>query len=140
MGEDGNTLTYPAKTNKYIGSLFNFIYIPRRINGDLLGNLVMPAKIEILTKKGKAYDVLNSDKRRLLDENPVKCKYSQWIISTLSELNPEKEHKYFSNYWKYYEENDSEKMRAYFSQGYIDDYTCFMKRVLDEFSYKFKNI
>ena len=131
---------YPKRIGKYIGGLFNFIYVPKRINSDILKDYVMPAKVEILRNEGRAYERLGEEERLLLNENPIKCPYSKMVIELLSQKGPDNHHIYFDGYWNCYNENDESKWSSYFSTRYEEEYSTFAEEILRRFENKFKRL
>lgn len=62
-GKEG--VAYPKDIKKYKNSIFNFIFIPRELNGELLKNYYINQKLEILS--GRMGD--------------IKCDYSKMVIN-----------------------------------------------------------
>ncbi len=138
--EEKDGKKYPRHLIKYIGGLFNFIYVPKCINSDVLGNQVMPAKVEILTGAGEAYEVLDDVRKEQLKNYPIKDAFSKMIIELLAAQKDGNKHFYFDGYWKAYYNRSDEEMTKYFNEQYTEDYCAFMNAVLEKFQDKFLDL
>ncbi|OJV65164.1 MAG: hypothetical protein BGO41_00970 [Clostridiales bacterium 38-18] len=106
---NGNPIEYHiAKEiyNKYVNSLFNFIFIPSVLNSEL-GNFWLPRKLDVL------------------NHNEMKCLYSKLVIDSLSDLCKEMQNDILI-------ENYKDKLDLYFSRDFKFKYVDYAKKVLSE--------
>lgn len=112
--EDGNSFIYEylPECTKYISSLFNFIFIPQKLNGKL-GNNSIWKKLHLLDKE--------------LDK--IECEYSRMIIKTVKED---------FNEFILQEKNDEEIMKKeidkYFSYEFKNIYATYASHVISRVS------
>ena len=92
--------------NKYVNSLFNFIFIPSSLNSEL-GIFWLPRKLNIV------------------NNNEIKCQYSELVIGSISDLCKEMQ-KDISI------ENYKDKLDLYFSRDFKFKYVDYAKKVLSE--------
>lgn len=119
---------YPASIKKYIGSMFNFIYISKKINSLILKNRCLPEKIQILNKNGQAYNQLSDNEVVLVEQNPITCTYSKMVLELLqSETN------LFCRYNEVCNTHDSEKIEQYFETEFEIEYSEFVECIVTRF-------
>lgn len=108
---------YLKESNKYISSLFNFIFIPQGLN-DSLGNGAIWDKVQILAKK----------------KDLITCNYSKMIIELAKEN--------FGNAI-FFESQDEEeikiKMDQYYAYEFKNTYTKYVSEVINKISQHFLN-
>lgn len=142
--EKTEKFSYPQRMLKYIGSIYNFIYIHKKVNGDVLGNNVLPAKLEILNKKGSAYDALEQKDKEKIDDYPIECSFSRDVITLLLEENDEHQHKIFPKYWSAYrdslEQNNNEPLEQYYNDCFEEEYYSFIEKINEMFLMKLRNL
>lgn len=135
--------TYPACLNKYIGAIYNFIFVHKSINGGVLDNYVLPAKIEILTHKGKAYDELSNPQKELIERYPITCQYSNAVLSILGKTGPDGKHIFFPLFWEAYEidsENGQlDRITEYYQTAYEAEYFAFTTKINELFISKIQS-
>ena len=119
---------YPSTIKKYIGSMFNFIYVSKSINGPILKNRCLPEKLQILNKKGQAYDLLTSDQIALIEQNPITCAYSKMVLELM-----QTDSSLFSRYREVCDTHNSKQIEEYFESEYEGEYSDFVGRVVSRF-------
>lgn len=119
---------YPASIKKYIGSMFNFIYISKNINSLILKNRCLPEKIQILNKNGQAYNQLSDNEVTLIEQNPITCTYSKMVLELL-----QSEGNLFCRYNEVCNTYDSEKIERYFETEFEIEYSEFVECIVTRF-------
>lgn len=110
------TYEYLKDCNKYISSLFNFIFIPQELN-DRLGNKAVWEKVQ-----------------EIGEENPnIKCDYSQMIV----ELVRKNFKSPISSFENQSEEEIKTRMNQFYSYEFKDAYSKYVYQVLDKVSQRF---
>ena len=124
---------YPVIVKKYIGSMFNFIYITKCINGSILRNRCLPEKLQILNKSGQSYDQLSEDEITLIEQNPVTCAYSKMVLELL-----QGEQSLFSKYKEVCETQEVGQVERYFRFYFEEEYRDFVNFVVTRFLERIK--
>lgn len=133
VSQMAEVVSYPKSINKYVGSMFNFIYIPRVINGNILKNRCLPEKIQILSKDGIAYEGLEDSEKVFLEQHPITCAYSQKVLELLkSDL--------FCGYKEVCSTNDKEKIKQYFEGEFEKEYGEFVNSIVKHFLEHIKSL
>ena len=124
---------YPKEVLMYIGSCFNFIYVHKDINAQLLGNRCLLGKLSILTRSGEAYESLTPRQKEKMERYELSCEYSKKIVAMLNSR------KYFGKYFAA-SVNSSDRLKDYFSSEFTDEYVAFVDDVIVEFYGKLKKL
>lgn len=131
--KDKKTYSYPRRLQKYAGYIYNYIYINNKINSEVLSNYIFPAKMEILFEEGHAFDLLSSEKKAILQANPIQCSFSKEILKILFEGVSQKKPKMFPLYWKAYWDSiqiaDNHSIDKYFESDFEYEFLEFSKAV-----------
>lgn len=126
---------YPQTIKKYIGSMFNFIYVAKCINGPILKNRCLPEKLQILNKEGYAYESLTAEEVTMVEQNPIKCDYSKMVLELL-----QSESNLFGKYREVCDTHDSELIDNYFKSEFEDEYSDFVSRVVSLFLERMRSL
>lgn len=108
----------PENTRQYGTYIFNFIFIPRKLNGTVLGNYSLQRKLKILNEDSNLKD--------------IDCEYSKMIISTLDGM--------FSGAIdvKTLNEQETEELDKYWIVTFKREYPKFTAAVIDEIVKRFR--
>lgn len=102
----------PENTRQYGTYIFNFIFIPRKLNGTVLGNYSLQRKLRILKEDNNLKD--------------IDCEYSKMIISTLDgKFNGAIDVKTLN-------EQETEELDKYWLVTFKREYPQFTEAVIDE--------
>lgn len=107
--EDGNSCfeyQYPQEIKKYASSIFNFIFIPQKVN-ETLGNRIVNEKLKVISE----YD--------------IKCEYSKEVIRLIS--------KHFCSNIALKESSEEENcviMDKYFSYEFKQAYGNYVREII----------
>lgn len=121
-------IEYPAKIKKYIGSMFNYLYIAKCINSQVLGNRCLPEKLEILNRTGAAYENLDIASKTLMDQNPLECEYSKQLLIRLN-TSPD----LFAKYKIACASRNEEQINKYFEDDFENEYNDFVRDIVSIF-------
>ncbi len=116
--EEKEEYLLPENTRQYSTYIFNFIFIPRTLNGVDLGNFSLQKKLKII-----------NEKRNLKEIN---CEYSRMIISILKKM-----FKGAINV-KTLDEQEVEELDKYWLVTFVKEYRQFTASVIDEIAKKFQ--
>ena len=116
--DDKDEYPLPENTRQYGTYIFNFIFIPRKLNGTVLGNYSLQRKLKILNEDSNLKD--------------IDCEYSKMIISTLDGM--------FSDAIdvKTLNEQETEELDKYWIVTFKREYPKFTAAVIDEIVKKFR--
>ena len=110
--DDKDEYHLPENTRQYGTYIFNFIFIPRKLNGTVLGNYSLQRKLRILKEDNN------------LKDND--CEYSKMIISTLDgKFNGAIDVKTLN-------EQETEELDKYWLVTFKREYPQFTEAVIDE--------
>lgn len=116
--DDKDEYPLPENTRQYGTYIFNFIFIPRKLNGTVLGNYSLQRKLKILNEDSNLKD--------------IDCEYSKMIISTLDGM--------FSGAIdvKTLNEQETEELDKYWIVTFKREYPKFTAAVIDEIVKRFR--
>ena len=110
--DDKDEYHLPENTRQYGTYIFNFIFIPRKLNGTVLGNYSLQRKLRILKEDNNLKD--------------IDCEYSKMIISTLDgKFNGAIDVKTLN-------EQETEELDKYWLVTFKREYPQFTEAVIDE--------
>lgn len=110
--DDKDEYHLPENTRQYGTYIFNFIFIPRKLNGTVLGNYTLQRKLRILKEDNNLKD--------------IDCEYSKMIISTLDgKFNGAIDVKTLN-------EQETEELDKYWLVTFKREYPQFTEAVIDE--------
>lgn len=110
--DDKDEYHLPENTRQYGTYIFNFIFIPRKLNGTVLGNYSLQRKLRILKEDNNL---------KVID-----CEYSKMIISTLDgKFNGAIDVKTLN-------EQETEELDKYWLVTFKREYPQFTEAVIDE--------
>lgn len=110
--DDKDEYHLPENTRQYGTYIFNFIFIPRKLNGTVLGNYSLQRKLRILKEDNNLKD--------------IDCEYSKMIISTLDgKFNGAIDVKTLN-------EQETEELYKYWLVTFKREYPQFTEAVIDE--------
>ena len=110
--DDKDEYHLPENTLQYGTYIFNFIFIPRKLNGTVLGNYSLQRKLRILKEDNNLKD--------------IDCEYSKMIISTLDgKFNGAIDVKTLN-------EQETEELDKYWLVTFKREYPQFTEAVIDE--------
>ena len=110
--DDKDEYHLPENTRQYGTYIFNFIFIPRKLNGTVLGNYSLQRKLRILKEENNLKD--------------IDCEYSKMIISTLDgKFNGAIDVKTLN-------EQETEELDKYWLVTFKREYPQFTEAVIDE--------
>lgn len=109
-------IPYPNRIKKYVNSLFNFIFIPRADNGSL-GNKHIACKLNFLA------------------ESPISisCEYSRMVYEICNEVFANKPN--IANLRN--EEDIRDALNNYYENTFLDDYTNYATKIIEQVINKF---
>ena len=113
---NGDKYSYPNDIKKYASSIFNYIFIPDIINGNLLRNYYILDKIELLSSH--------------LEE--IECSYSKMILDNI--VGVFDEIPLLENGVKI----DVEKTNIYFAYNFKRQFVNFSNKIIDKIIKKLK--
>ena len=116
--DDEDEYSLPENTRQYGTYIFNFIFIPRKLNGTVLGNYSLQRKLKILKEENNFKD--------------IDCEYSKMIISTLDGMFSEVVNV------KTLDEQETEELDKYWLVTFKKEYPKFTMAVIDEIVKKFQ--
>jgi len=116
--DDKDEYTLPENTRQYGTYIFNFIFIPRKLNGTVLGNYSLQKKLSILKKKNNL-------------EN-IECEYSKMVISILDSMFKDVPDVKSLN------EKETEELDKYWLVTFKREYPKFTTSVIDELIKRFR--
>lgn len=111
--DDEYEYEYQTETKKYCSSIFNYIFIPKRINGKI-GNKILQEKIKVIA------------------DEEFDCEYSNMVIASAQQ--------YFLGLPELKEGNDAENrtlLDKYYSYDFKQQYNKFVSAVLDRVADRF---
>ena len=111
--DDEYEYEYQTETKKYCSSIFNYIFIPKKIN-EKIGNKILQEKIKVIADEG--FD----------------CEYSNMVIASAQQ--------YFLGLPELKEGNDAENrtlLDKYYSYDFKQQYNKFVSAVLDRVADRF---
>ena len=116
--DDKDEYPLPENTRQYGTYIFNFIFIPRKLNGTVLGNYSLQRKLKILNEDSNLKD--------------IDCEYSKMIISTLDGM--------FSGAIdvKTLNEQETEELDKYWIVTFKREYPKFTAAIIDEIVKRFR--
>ena len=116
--DDKDEYPLPENTRQYGTYIFNFIFIPRKLNGVVLGNYSLQRKLKILNEDNNL--------------NDIDCEYSNMIISTLDGM--------FNGAIdvKTLNEQEAEELDKYWIVTFKREYLKFTAAVIDEIVKRFQ--
>ena len=116
--DDKDEYPLPENTRQYGTYIFNFIFIPRKLNGVVLGNYSLQRKLKILNEDNNL--------------NDIDCEYSKMIISTLDGM--------FNGAIdvKTLNEQEAEELDKYWIVTFKREYLKFTAAVIDEIVKRFQ--
>lgn len=116
--DDKDEYHLPENTRQYGTYIFNFIFIPRKLNGTVLGNYSLQRKLKILNEDDNLKD--------------IDCEYSKMIISTLDGM--------FNGAIdvKTLNEQETEELDKYWIVTFKREYPKFTAAVIDEIVKRFQ--
>ena len=116
--EDKDEYTLPENTRQYGTYIFNFIFIPRRLNGTVLGNYSLQKKLKIVNEEENLKE--------------IDCEYSKMIISILDKM--------FKGALdvKELDEKEVEELDKYWLVTFKREYPKFTAAVIDEILKRFR--
>ena len=120
LGKQDQTVQYDTNLYKYVGSMFNFIFINEKVNNTVLDNRNLLEKIEILKKEGKGYDSLTEKQKRLVTSNDVECNYSKMALKLFIDG------KCFAKYMKTCEDPNKTSLENYFATEFVEEYSQYV--------------
>lgn len=136
--KDSKSYVIPQKFRPYKNYLFNYIFIPRKLNGnkELFGNKPFCDKINLIRK------ILQNQENDINDPNlpyEIVCKYTKLFIETIFPIDEDKEEikipKYFRGFFFDQEsQNAEETLDRYFDNDFSNDYLEFSKAFIDVIS------
>ncbi|MCI9220887.1 MAG: hypothetical protein HFH94_14295 [Lachnospiraceae bacterium] len=97
---------------KYVNNIFNFIFLDKDTNS-MLSNLWLPSKLD------------------RLKNHPIKCEYSNMIVSKLDAINEEFKKRVKVNY--------KDNLYLFFARDFKDMYISYGREVLESVIEKIKN-
>lgn len=110
--DDKDEYHLPENIRQYGTYIFNFIFIPRKLNGTVLGNYSLQRKLRILKEDNNLKD--------------IDCEYSKMIISTLDgKFNGAIDVKTLN-------EQETEELDKYWLVTFKREYPQFTEAVIDE--------
>ena len=116
--EDKDEYTLPENTRQYGSYIFNFIFIPRNLNGTVLGNYSLQKKLNILSEENNLKD--------------IDCEYSKMILSILDGM-----FKGAVNV-KTLDEQEKEELEKYWLVTFKREYPKYTAAVIDEVVRRFR--
>ena len=120
LREQTEIVQYNESIYKYVGSIFNFIFLNEKINNSVLDNRNLLEKIEILKKEGKGYDSLTDKQKHLVTSNDVECNYSKMALKLFIDG------KCFVKYMKACEDQNKASLENYFATEFVEEYSQYV--------------
>ena len=127
LGKQDETVPYATSLYKFVGSMFNFIFLNEKVNNTVLDNRNLLEKIEILKKGGKGYDSLAEKQKRLVASNDVECNYSKMALKLFFDG------KCFAKYMKACADQTKSSLENYFATEFIDEYSQYVDLLTEKF-------
>ena len=116
--DDKDEYNLPENTRQYGTYIFNFIFIPRSLNGTVLGNYSLQKKMNILNEENNLKD--------------IDCEYSKMVISILKDM-----FKGAINV-KALDEQEKEELDKYWLVTFKREYPKYTAAVIDEVVKRFR--
>ena len=116
--DDKDEYNLPENTRQYGTYIFNFIFIPRSLNGTVLGNYSLQKKMNILNEENNLKD--------------IDCEYSKMVLSILKDM-----FKGVINV-KTLDEQEREELDKYWLVTFKREYPKYTAAVIDEIAKKFQ--
>lgn len=117
--DDKDEYPLPENTRQYGTYIFNFIFIPRKLNGTALGNYSLQRKLRILKEENNLKN--------------IDCEYSKMVISTLDGM--------FNGVIdvKTLNEKETEELDKYWLVTFKREYPKYTAAVIDEIVKRFRD-
>lgn len=132
-----NTVTYGSNLLRFVGSMFNFLFINKKVNNTILDNHCLWAKMEILNYNGAAFDSLTENQRELVQSANIECEYSLMALKLIVEK------KCFDKYIEACKKQDEAALDEYFKTEFEVEYSDYVDLIVERFlrriTYKPKN-
>ena len=132
-----NTVTYGTNLQRFVGSMFNFLFINEKVNNTILDNHCLWAKLEILNHDGAAFDLLTEPQKELVQSTNVECEYSRMALALIAEQ------KCFDKYINACKKQDEAELAEYFKVEFEVEYSNYVDLIVERFlkkiTYKPKN-
>lgn len=127
LGTQDQTVSYDTSLYKFVGSMFNFIFINEKVNNTVLDNRNLLEKIEILRKEGKGYDSLTDKQKRLISSSEVECNYSKMALKLFFDG------KCFVKYMKICADQNKSSLENYFATQFVEEYSQYVDMLTESF-------
>lgn len=109
LGSDTASYTYNENVyKKYVNTFFNFIFIPKSLNGDLLSDYWLPYKLNLLNQ----------------EENKLHCEYTKLYLTEINDLSSKLEEQVKDLY------TSKDALDLFFSRDFKDIYISFARNLL----------
>lgn len=106
-------IEYPKEINKYIQSMFNFIFTSKSINGEILGDYCISQKIEIMEEE--------------LEKKDICCEYSKMVLKKI------KKHIKFPDFSDIASKEEADrKVKEYYLMDFREEYATYVGDLVDE--------
>ena len=127
LGSPDETVPYENNILKFVGSMFNFIFIHDKINNTILDNRCLFEKIEILKKDGQAFEMLTEKQKEIVNKYDINCNYSKMALNLFYE------NKCFSKYIDICKQKDGKSLSDYFSKHFTEEYSDYIDLLTSSF-------
>lgn len=133
-----NSYVIPQKYRPYKNYLFNYIFIPRKLNGnkELFGNKPFCEKIDLLRT------ILLNQKKGISDPDlpyEIVCKYTKLFIETIFPIDEDNDEKMIPKHFKgFFFDQEKQATEAvlnqYFEQDFSNDFLEFSREFIEVIS------
>lgn len=127
LSDPENTVPYCNNLLRFVGSMFNFLFINEKVNNTILDNRCLWAKVEILNHDGAAFDSLTASQKELVQSVNIECEYSQMALALIIEQ------KSFGKYIEACKKQDEAALDQYFKAEFELEYSNYVDLLVEQF-------
>lgn len=127
LGNQNDVVDYDSALYKFVGSMFNFIFLDEQINNTILDNRNLLEKVEILKKNGVGFESLSKKQKDIINTTTIDCAYSKMALKLFFE------DKCFSKYMKACKDKDQVSLENYFKNDFVYEYSQYVDLLTEIF-------